>query len=339
VKDRLVTFVKLLISLGLIAYVVTRPAILEADWKQILAGLRLWPFLVGLGVYFVAISLNVLKWRVLLRSLGIQVSFMGLLRHNLVGLFFANLPLSMIGGDIARGWDLARHTAGQGAAVAVSVVVDRLVGLAAFLIASIVGLAYAVVVLGRPDLAWLLSTIGLVLLGFALAFSMLLSHRLRGLVERIFDWGPLGRFRPLYHRLSEAVQVYRTHSGILGIALSLGLATVVATCLVNYLAAVTVNADVPLRWAFVLTPMTPFALYIPSIASGLGVNQVVFVALYHSLAGLIAQASALALSLVMQVIIYTASLPGAVLWWRRRESRKAQRNAAVLPPASDQRSG
>jgi hypothetical protein len=52
----------------------------------------------------------------------------------------------------------------------------------------------------------------------------------------------------------------------------------------------------------------------------LGVNQAVFVALYHNLAGIIAEAPAFAMSLVMQVIIYLASLPGALLWWRRRDS-------------------
>jgi hypothetical protein len=98
---------------------------------------------------------------------------------------------------------------------------------------------------------------------------------------------------------------------------------VTATCVVNYLAAVTVGAGVPLLWAFVLTPLTPFALYIPSIASGLGVNQAVFVALYHSLTGLIPEAPALAMSLVMQVTIYVASLPGAVLWWRQRDTTPA----------------
>jgi uncharacterized membrane protein YbhN (UPF0104 family) len=92
---------------------------------------------------------------------------------------------------------------------------------------------------------------------------------------------------------------------------------VLATCVVNYFAALTVGADVPLVWVFVLTPLTPFALYIPSIASGLGVNQAVFVALYHNLTGLLPQAQALAMSLVMQMTIYVASLPGAVLWWRK----------------------
>jgi uncharacterized protein (TIRG00374 family) len=317
-KDKLLTVVKAAISLGLVAYIVTRPTILDANWGDILGNLQLWPWLVALAVYFVAISFNVLKWQYLLRTLEVEVPYSSLFRHNLVGLFFANLPLSMVGGDIARGWDLARHTKGQGTQVAVSVLVDRLVGLAAFLVAAVLGLAYAVAVLDRPDMSWLLTTMIVLLLGFAGAFSALMSQRLRRLVERIFGLGPLGRFLQLYQNLSDSVQIYRSRAGALLAAFGLGLVTVIATCIVNYLAAVTVGADVPLIWALVLTPMTSFAPFIPSIASGLGVNQTVFVALYHNLAGLIEQAPALALSLAMQVIIYAASLPGAVLWWRRR---------------------
>jgi uncharacterized protein (TIRG00374 family) len=318
-KDKALTALKVAISLGLIAYIFTRPTIRYADWDAILAELRLWPWLIALAIYFVAIGLNVLKWQYLLGTLDVRVPYVSLFRHNLVGLFFANLPLSMIGGDIARGWDLARHTEGQSAPVAVSVLVDRLVGLTAFLVASVVGLAYAVLGLGRPDIAWLLATMALALLALVLVLALLMSQRLRRLAERIFDLGPLSRFLPLYQKLSDSIQVYRTHAKALIVAFVYGLATVVATCIVNYLAAVTVGADVPLVWVFVLTPLTPFALYIPSIASGLGVNQAVFVALYHNLTGLIPEAPALAMSLVMQLTIYVASLPGAVLWWRRRE--------------------
>lgn len=319
-KDKLLAAVKVAVSLGLVAYVVTRPMILEADWGQILSELRLWPWLLGLVIYFVAIGCQVLKWQILLDTLGVRVPYRNLFRHNLVGLFFALLPLSMVGGDIARGWDLARHTEGQGAPVAVSVLVDRLIGLAAFLVASVVMLAYAVLALDRPDFAWLLSTMAIITGAFALAFAVLMSQRLRKLVEKLFRLGPLSRLLPLYRKLSDSVQVYRTRAGALVAAMALGLATVAATCVVNYLAAITVNATVPFIWAWVLTPLTPFALYIPSIASGLGVNQAVFVALYHNLAGLVQEPPALALSLAMQVIIYASSLPGAVLWWQRRQT-------------------
>lgn len=324
-RDRLLTLAKVAISLGLILFVFTRPTIRDADWQSILANVRAWPWVVALAVYFGAIGLNVLKWQYLLRTLGVPVPYASLFRHNLVGLFFANLPLSMVGGDIARGWDLARHTDGQGAPVAVSVLVDRIVGLAAFLVAAVAGLAYAVWGLGRDDVGWLLLTLALALLAFALVVAVLMSQRLRRLVEGVFRWRPLGRFLPLYRQLSDSVQIYRTHAGALFVAFGLGLATVLATCVVNYLAAMTVGARVPFAWVLVLTPLTPFALYIPSIASGLGVNQAVFVALYHNLAGILPQAPALAMSLVMQLTIYVSSLPGAVLWWQRRGQVQVRR--------------
>lgn len=320
-KDVALNLLKVVISLGLIAYLVTRPTILEADWGAILSGFRAWPWLLGLAVYFVAIGFNVLKWQYLLRTLGVYVPFPSLFRHNLVGLFFALLPLSMVGGDIARGWDLARHTEGQAAPVAVSVLVDRLVGLGGFLLAAVLGLAYAVVKLARPDLTWLLATMALALLAFALAFAVLMSQRLRRLVERLFGLGPLDRFLPLYQKLSDSVQVYRTHAGALVVALGFQLATVVTTSVVNYLAALSVGAEVPLAWVFVLTPLTAFAPFLPSIASGLGWNQGVYIVLYQELAGVLASdAPAFAMSLAMQVVILASSLPGAVLWWQRRST-------------------
>jgi uncharacterized protein (TIRG00374 family) len=318
-KDKLLTALKVAISLGLLAYIVTRPEIKDADWDAILAGLRLGPWLVALALYFVAIGIQVLKWRYLLRTLNVHVPYPSLYRHNLVGLFFANLPLSMIGGDIARGWDLARSTEGQTAPVAVSVLVDRLVGLAAYLVASVLGLGYGVVGLGRLDLNWLLTTMALALIGYGLAFAALMSLRLRRLVERFFGLGPLRRFLPLYQELSDSVQVYRTHGGALLVALALALGTVAMTCVVNFLAAVSVGVEVPVEWVFVLTPLTAFAPFLPSIASGLGWNQGVFIVLYHDLAGVVPnEASALAMSLAMQMIILAASLPGGVLWWRKR---------------------
>ena len=114
------------------------------------------------------------------------------------------------------------------------------------------------------------------------------------------------------------MQVYRTHAGALVVAFGLGLTTVAATCIVNYLAAMTVGADVPMVWVFILTPLTAFVSFIPSIAAGLGVNQGVLVALYSSLTGLLPASDALAMSLAMQIIIYAASLPGGVLWLVKR---------------------
>lgn len=322
-KDKLLNLLKVAVSLGLIAYIFTRPTIVEADWGTILSNLRPLAWLLALGIYFVAIGLNVLKWQYLLRTLDVVTPYLGVFRHQLVGLFFANLPLSMLGGDVARGWDLARSVEGKNEAIAVSVLVDRLVGLAAFLVAAVLGLSFAVAGLGRTDLTWLLTTVAVVLLAFFAGLVVLMSQTIRRLVERLFRLELLSRFLPQYQKISDSVQVYRNHLGALAVALGLGFCTVLTACVVNYLAAVTVGARMPVVWVLILTPLTPFALYIPSIASGLGVNQAVYVALYFGLAGVLSPAEALAMSLAMQLIIYVASLPGAVLWWRKRKTPQA----------------
>jgi uncharacterized protein (TIRG00374 family) len=333
-RDKLLNVLKVAISLGLIAFIFTRPEIRNVDWSVVLSELRLWPWLLGLAIYFIAIGFNVLKWQYLLRTLGLHVPFPSLYRYNLVGLFFALLPLSMVGGDIARGWDLARHTEGQTAEVAVSVLVDRLVGLAGFLLAGVLGLAAAVLFLGRPDLTWLLATLGIILLGFLVAIAALMSQRLRRLVEKLFQIGPLERFLSLYQKLSDSVQVYRTHMGALAVALGIQLLTVLTTCVVNYLAAVATGAEIPVEWVFVLTPLTAFAPFLPSIASGLGWNQGVFYVLYVELAQLGGHdpqafaGSVLFMSLAMQAIIIISGLPGAVLWWQKREPEGVGEQAA-----------
>lgn len=315
-KDRILFLLKVLISLGLIFYLFTRVELGKVAGA--IGSANYWYLLSALVLYFLAIGLNVAKWRLLLQAQGLSVPFLGLVRHTLVGLFFANLPLAMVAGDIARGYDLAYHISGRQAEVAVSVVVDRLVGLSSFIIVAVVMLAYAVFGLGRADLMWLLITVAAVLVAFVVGFAVLLSRRLRGLVGRLFEWGPVARFGGLYRSLSSAVQVYRAGAGVLVVALAIALLGVLVTTVVNWLAANAVQAGIPFLWILVFNPLTPIAQFIPSIASGLGVNQGVFVGLYSAIGRVASPDGALAMSLVMQFIIYIASLPGGVLWWRKR---------------------
>jgi uncharacterized protein (TIRG00374 family) len=316
-REKTFTALKVLISLGLIAYLFTRIDLAEV--KKAVASANYVYLALALALYFGAIALNVYKWGYLLRAQGLTVPFINLLNHTFVGLFFANLPLSQVMGDIARGVDLARHTKGHGAEVAVSVLMDRLVGLASFLFASAVTLAFAVFSLGRTDLTSLWVTVLLVLLAFATTLAVLLSRRLRGLAEQLFTWQPLSRFTALYRNLSGAVQMYRSNTGALAVAFFVALLGVLMTNVVNFLAAESVQAAIPLLWIFVFNPLTPIAQFIPSIGSGLGVNQGVFVLLYSIIGGVTDQPQALAMSLVMQVVIYIASLPGGVLWWQTRK--------------------
>jgi len=328
-REKLLAVLKVGISLGLLAYLFTRPQLqLYQTWATV-SRARWELFALALIFYLGAVLCNVWKWQVLLQAQGVMVPLRQLLAHYLVGLFFANLPFSLLAGDLARGYNLARGLEGQGARVAVSVLVDRLMGLASFLVAAAVMLVYAAWVLGRTELQ---SAAGIVLVAlavFAAAFVSLLSRRLRDLADQLFRVPGLKLAAPVYRKLSAALQDYQ-NPGVLASVLGIALAGLVLTNLVNYLAALSVAAGIGLLAIFTFNPLTPFAsLVVPSVAGGLGVNQAVFVGLYHQLGHETTWQAAFDFSLVMQAIIILYSLPGGVLWWQKRSgSGKKDENSA-----------
>ncbi|MDQ1301531.1 MAG: glycosyltransferase 2 family protein, partial [Chloroflexota bacterium] len=121
-RDKLITLLKLVISLGLIIFVFTRVD-LTAVAAQLAAAA--WPpMLAALVFYLLAIAINAAKWHVLLRAQGIRVPFDELLGIQFVGFFFNNFLPANVGGDVMRGYELARYT-DRTADAAVSVIVDR----------------------------------------------------------------------------------------------------------------------------------------------------------------------------------------------------------------------
>ncbi|RLC80266.1 MAG: hypothetical protein DRI61_06145 [Chloroflexi bacterium] len=315
-KGKLINAAKIAISLGLMAFLFTRPEMSQAG--QMLLSANLWYVTVAVVVYIIAILVNVYKCQLLLRAQGIEVPFGSLASHFITGLFFANFLLPMVAGDVVRGYGLARDSE-QAAESAISVLVDRMVGLASFLFAGLLALALAVALMGRDDFRWLMFIVLLANLAFAALFLALISRRLRGVLERALKLGFLSRLLPVYARLSKAIDAYRDNLPALLLAFLVALAGLVLTNLVNYCSARAVEAGIPLVYIFILNPLTPFApLLIPSVG-GLGVNQGTFVLLYSRVAGVASPAAAFSLSLVMQAIIYVTSLPGAFLWWRWRK--------------------
>jgi uncharacterized protein (TIRG00374 family) len=321
-KDRLLTLLKVAISLGLIAYLLLVKVDL-AGVARAFGRANLAYVLLALALYFVAIIVSCYKWKWLLKALNMDLPFGQLLSYNFVGLFFGNFLLPIIAGDVVRGYDLARNTE-RGAEAAVSVLVDKLIGLLAFITAAAIMSAYAVWGLGRADLRGLALVVFLAFLGFAAACAIMLSRRLRALIERLFKWRLLAPAAPVYGRLSEALQAYRNNLGALAVAVLISWGVLLISNIVNWLLSEAVGAGVPLIYIFVFNPMVAFApLLIPSIG-GLGVNQGAFDLLYATLGRTTSSDLAVTFSLLMQVVIYVSSLPGGVLWLRKRRPAAAK---------------
>lgn len=153
-----------------------QPQGLSAVWhRHAVRGEPVHLGLLGLAfvAYAAAMFLTLVRWYILVRALGLHVSFRDALRYGLVGVFFNTFLPGSVGGDIIKAAVLARGQQRRTAAVA-TVLMDRAIALWALVwfvallggvcwglgwiaggtAATVVGIA--AIVAGATGLVWLL---------------------------------------------------------------------------------------------------------------------------------------------------------------------------------------
>ncbi len=325
-RAKLVNVLKVLVSLGLVVWVFSRVNLAQVGLQ--LASAKLWFFLAALALYVLAIAINAVKWQVLLHAQNVHIPFGAALEFQFIGFFFNNF-LPIVGGDVMRGYGLARYT-DRTAEAAVSVLADRIVGLMAYMASAVIAAIVAVTVTGRTDLEefeWLAVAALLVL---AVGFAALLSRRLRALLSRLFAWRWLARLSPLWEKVSGALNAYRLKYRALLLAFGVAILGILATTYVNWYLSQSMGGLMPLWAIFLFNPLIALVAMIPIFVAGLGVNQTAY-PFFFGLVGVPAD-HALAVSLLMQVVIILGSLPGGFFWLRgRRQKPHGTRQKAEGP--------
>ncbi len=308
------TALKAGVTLGIIVFLFTRVDL--AAMARHLASANLLLLLLAFALYMAAISLGAVKWQALVRAQELDIPLGSLLSYSLVGLFFGNLLPGNVGGDLVRAYGLVRAS-GRAEAAAISVLVDRLMGVIAYAGAAMVMAVLAAMTLTRGgeleqiEIATVAATI-LFVLGSALLFSRRVSQRIKG----VFRLGPLSRLEPVAQRIYEALQVYRHSYRALAINLALSAGSVVVTTLVWYLVGLALGVNISPFYFFLFNPLIAFVLLIPISFNGLGPKEAMTV-FFFGLVGVPSEL-AFAMSLVFHLLVVLSSLPGGVLWWRER---------------------
>ncbi len=105
---------------------------------KILLGVKVWITAAAIAFYFVSQLIFVARWYMLLRVQGIDIGYWPAVRLHLLGLLYNNYLPSSVGGDSLRAWYVTKHTEKKLEA-ALSVLVDRAVGLFGLVLMAIVG--------------------------------------------------------------------------------------------------------------------------------------------------------------------------------------------------------
>ncbi len=311
-----VTLLKIAVSLGLIVYLV-RGVKLE-EMGRLISRANLALLALALVLYLAAITVGNLKWRILLQAQRIAVPFTDLLAYTFAGLFFGNVLPTNIGGDLVRAYDLSRHT-GYVEESAISVLIDRLVGLTAFLAAAVVmAVLAALVIAENADLEKIIVATVIAFAAFIAAFSLLLSRRAMRRLAFVFDARPLAVLKPAAQRVFVALQVYRHSHAALARAFVLSLTIVLLTAGTQWLISQALGLGIDLFYFLLFNPLIAFVLLVPISVNGIGLKEIAFV-FFLGRVGVSTEA-AFSLSLVFHAVIVLSSLPGGFVWFRERST-------------------
>ncbi|RME83373.1 MAG: UPF0104 family protein [Caldilineae bacterium] len=316
------SLIRVFMSLALIALALF---LFRDKLPDVVAGLRaarLWLVLVAILIFWTAMTINALKWWILLRAQTKEVPFRALVNYTFVGFFFNNLLPANIGGDLMRGYGLARYM-DRGAVAVASVMLDRLLGLAAYMSVATLASLVTVFLDGHSELSVLPVVATIAALSLLLLAAILLSRRVRRLVERVVKGTFLRRFGRIWDSLSLAFEVYRSHTKTLLIAFCVGLVGIASTSLLNFVLSESLGGGITLLEAFLFTPLIAMVLIIPISVGGVGLSQMAY-PFFYGLVGIPA-AHAFSMSVLMQAVQLFCSLPGGVLWirWRRMPGDEA----------------
>lgn len=263
-RGTIVQILKIFLAVGLLYWLVDSEQLHFSVLSEV--GLS-WEFggvlLLLLGNFWGQIQ----RWLLLLRMQEIRLSFFIGLRLFLIGQFFFITSLGSLGGEVARGYYVARHSGSAKLAGASTVLADRLMGLFTYLM---VGGAACLFHLLWGDAAAVLLRFGMVILVLLVAMVLFFLLLWSG-------WGQKVLFGFLsvqwQERIQQILAAYRLDSGATFAALVYSLLTSLLYLLTFMVASRVLQ--IPLGWGdlFLSVPLVALMNALPLPLGGLGVGE------------------------------------------------------------------
>jgi len=300
----------------------TRSQRLEVSWShgprevwRSLSQVRADAFALSLVWMGAILLLGVARWRQVLRVHGIELSLTRALEISLVAHFFNSFLLGAAGGDLMKAYYAARESHHKKAEAVGTVLVDRILGLFALLLFTLVAMAANLPLLQADPLFMKLAW---VILAMGVGCSGVLLVALRGGISAGLPQArawlrrlPKGEF---LERLRESLKPFGRDPAFLAKNISLSLLLCAVCVLQVQTLAWGLDLEISLRHLFAIVPMITCMVVIPLTPSGLGVRENLFVLMLAVPLIGVAHTSALSLSLLCTAGSLCWSLVGGAIY-------------------------
>ena len=257
--------------------------------------------------HFLALGVSLIRWRLLLRPLGISLSWFAVGWVYMMGGFFNSFLPTSIGGDAVRILKTAEWS-GRRAEAAASVVVERWTGMIAFLCFCLAAIA-----LGAYPYLGLRNTLLTFFFALGLMFGLAGLMRRLGDPDRAAGGGLARKIRRKWRRFREAMTGYREHPRSFWWAMA--WAFVVQGILIVYYVVLAWSLGMGGRWSgyAVVVPLSELVSMVPVSLGGFGTREAAFI----GMAGVIGLApeQAFLLAFARGILGLGFNLLGVVTLW------------------------
>ncbi len=277
-KTRLIFAVKVLVAVGMIAYLVRSGKVDFGALRVVLASPTMMA--ADLGTWLAcSIALSVIRWRLLLGAIGCRVSVPKAVAIQMIALFFNVVVPGNIGGDVLKALYVARTEGPEKRApLLLLVFVERFVGLSGLVaIAGLFMVARLDVLWADPAFRPMVTVVGFFLAGFLFAPALAVV-----VVRRHGDWveskiPTSSKLGALLSRFVAAARLVSSRPGVLLGALGISMVLhAVGFLLFVFFTKRLTGQDVSYGAIASIYPTGLLSMMLPVAQAGLGVGHVAF---------------------------------------------------------------
>ena len=314
------------------------------NWQQLANQPKSYGLLTAaLLVATLAILLSFVRWCILVRCQGIDLTMLEAIRIGSICFLLSFVSAGSVGGDLFKAVFLARRRPGKGVAAVASVLVDRGTGLyalvllvsIALLLANPKGTAEAGI--GLTQIKWVTGT--LLLSGTAALMLLILGGRWVDRWIRIGSQWPL--LGPLIIHIGPPLRIFHSHAPafIASIGMSLVVHGMLSTS-VYLIARAIYTAPPTLAEHFVIVPIGMLVAALPITPAGIGLFEAAIESLYLIIPAQPTLASGTLVALIFELVKIIIATLGTVFYWTanddvRQSLDQADQERSLKPSAPD----
>ncbi|MDP3919378.1 MAG: lysylphosphatidylglycerol synthase transmembrane domain-containing protein [Candidatus Omnitrophota bacterium] len=304
-------FVRLTVSvtaIGLTLYILRDK--LDEALHIMAAGVRWDWFALAMLAYILCQGILALRLRTIFHGQDIQIRFLGTFYLCLIGNFFNLILPSAVGGDVAKAYYCYKRC-GKKIEATTSVIIDRLTGFFSLMLIALAALGFLHREIKDPRIS--MGVYGF--LGLIFLLSLFFINKKFARIFKFLTYVIPERFRTHLSEAYHAIHSFQRRKKNIAAAILLSLVGQVFLIFIAYWLARSLGVAINPMLFFVLMPVISIVSMAPSMG-GLGVREVGSVYLFSRY---MPSETALALSLLLDILIYGFSLSAGVIYALRGE--------------------